>query len=106
LGDEDTQIAINFENLLSQSNATDMDGTVTAFDIQSVTSGTLLIGSDSASAKPWNIETNFKVDATHQAFWTPDVNANGTLNAFTAVAVDNAGLESSGAIQATVDVTL
>ena len=102
---EDTQSTITFDNLITNSDAKDADGSVTAFDIKSVTSGTLLIGADAATATAWDSNTNFTIDATHQAFWTPDLNASGVLNAFTAVAVDNAGLGSVTPIQATVAVT-
>ncbi len=104
-GIEDTQIPISFTSLLAQSNATDTDGTVVAFDIKAVTSGTLLIGTDAASATAWNASTNYTIDATHQAFWTPDPSSTGSLNAFTAVAKDNIGLESSTPVQATIQVT-
>ena len=54
--------------------------------------------------RAWNATTNATVDATYKAYWTPVPNANGTLNAFTAVAKDNNGAESSTAIMATVTV--
>ena len=100
----DTQSDITFDALVANSDASDVDGSVAGFDIKSVTSGTLLIGADAATATAWDSNTNFTIDATHQAFWTPDLNATGTLNAFTAVALDNGGLESSTPVQATVTV--
>ncbi len=103
-GIENTQINISFDNLKANSDANDVDGTVTAFNIKSVSSGALLIGTDASSALPWNATTNFMIDATHHAFWTPDLNANGVTNAFTAVAKDNAGLESTTPINASVHV--
>ena len=36
------------------------------------------------------------IDATNHAYWTPALNANGTLNAFEVVAQDNLGAESIG----------
>ena len=104
-GNEDSQIAITFANLQTQGNEADVDGTVDAFVIKAVSTGTLLIGVDAANASAWNAVTNNTVDATHIAYWTPVANANGTLNAFTAVAKDNGGLESATAVQATVSVT-
>ena len=82
-----------------------MDGTIDAFVIKSVTTGTLAIGADAATATAYDAATNNTVNATHQAFWTPAAQQNGTLNAFTAVARDNNGAESVMAIQATVSVT-
>ena len=104
-GNEDSQIAVTFGNLQAQSNDADIDGTVTAFVIKAVSSGSLKIGTSADSATAWNASSNATVDATHKAFWTPAANANGTLKAFTAVAKDNGGLVSATAIQAKVSVT-
>jgi Domain of unknown function (DUF4347)/FG-GAP-like repeat/Cadherin-like/FG-GAP repeat len=105
IGNEDSQIAITFADLQAQGNEADVDGTVDAFVIKAVSTGTLLIGVDAAHASAWDAVTNNTVDATHQAYWTPAANANGTLNAFAAVAKDNGGLESLTAVQAQVSVT-
>jgi hypothetical protein len=105
IGNEDSQIAITFADLQAQGNEADVDGTVDAFVIKAVSAGSLKIGASADTATDWNASTNNTVDATHQAYWTPVANANGTLNAFTAVAKDNGGLESATAIQATVSVT-
>jgi len=103
-GNEDSAINVSFADLIKQANEADVDGTVTAFVIKSVSSGTLKFGASPGTAKPWNAVTNNILDATHQAYWTPSSNANGVLSAFTAVAVDNDGLKSATAIQATVAV--
>lgn len=102
-GAEDSEITINFASLQTQSNASDVDGNVTAFVIKAVNSGSLKIGTDALTATVWSASNN-TVDATHQAYWTPALNANGTLNAFTVVAKDNGGLESTTPIRATIDV--
>ena len=104
-GNEDTQITISFDNLKTQSDASDLDGTVDGFVIKSVSSGVLLIGTSLETAIAWNTTTNNTVDAIHLAFWTPSANANGTLPAFTVVALDNSGAESVTAIQASVAIT-
>ncbi len=101
---EDTAVAITLADLLAQGNQADLDGTVTGFVIKSVASGTLKIGADAASAQAWNASTNATVDTTNNAYWTPAANANGTLNAFTAVAKDNDGAESATAITASVTI--
>ena len=101
---EHTATTITFEHLLSHSDASDIDGNVVAFDIKSVDSGTLLIGTDSNTAIAWDALNNFVIDATHIGFWTSETKANGKLNAFTAVAKDNGGLESSPSVQAKVHV--
>ncbi len=103
-GNEDSEITVSFNNLQAQGNEADSDGTVTAFVIKVVSSGSLKIGTDALSATAWAAGTNDVVDASHQAYWTPNANANGTLDAFTAVAKDNSGLESGTAVQAQIAV--
>jgi len=49
--------------------------------------------------------TNDEITAGKSAIWTPDTDANGTLNAFTIVAQDDSGDNSTPAVQATVSVT-
>lgn len=88
-GNEDTEITITVDNLLVNSDAADVDGTVAGFVVKSVVSGTLRIGADAVSATAFNPVTNNTVNATHIAFWQPALNANGTLNALTVVAQDN-----------------
>ncbi|OMG63056.1 hypothetical protein AUR61_014865 [Stutzerimonas balearica] len=111
---EDTQVEISFADLAAQGNEADQQpnesgglvtGTVDAFVVTSVTSGTLKIGSDAASATAWNPGTNDVIDATKKAYWTPAGNANGTLNAFKVVARDSDGLKSASPVQAQVAVT-
>lgn len=104
-GNEDSQIEITFADLLAQGNEADVDGTVDSFVIKTVSTGTLLIGVDAAHATAWDAVTNNTVDANHIAYWTPVANANGTLNAFTAVSKDNGGLESITPVQTTVNIT-
>ena len=104
-GNSGNQITITFANLQAQGNEADVDGTVTAFVIKAVSTGTLLIGAEAGTASAWNASLNNTVDATHQAYWTPATNANGILNAFKVVAKDNGGLVSALPIQAKVSVT-
>ncbi|NTU52390.1 MAG: DUF4347 domain-containing protein [Chlorobiaceae bacterium] len=98
------QEAISLAELLAKGDEADADGTVDAMVIESVTSGTLLIGADAASATSFNTTTNNTVDALHQAFWTPSLDTYGLLDAFTTVAKDNAGIESATPVQVKVDV--
>ncbi|MEI7537132.1 MAG: Ig-like domain-containing protein, partial [Comamonadaceae bacterium] len=105
LASEDSVVAITFAELVAKGDAADSDGAVDAFVIKGVSSGSLLIGTDMASATGWDAATNNKVDATHQAYWRGATNSNGLLNAFTVVAQDNSGAESATAIQATVSVS-
>ena len=102
---EDTQVEITFAELAAQGNEADVDGTVDAFVVKAVSSGTLLIGANAGSAIPWAAGTNDTIDGTNNAYWTPAADATGTLNAFTAVAEDNSGAESATPVQAQVTVT-
>ena len=102
---EDTSLEISFASLQASGNEADLDGTVDAFVVKNVSSGTLRIGADAASATLYNCWTNNTIDATHRAYWTPAANLNGTLNAFAVVAKDNSGLESATPVQVTVAVT-
>ena len=103
---EDTgEVEVTYSALQAQGDEADIDGTVEAFTVKSV-NGTLRIGADAASATPWDASTNNTIDASHQAYWTPAANANGTLNAFTVVARDNSGGESITPVPVTMEVTL
>ncbi|MCK9622770.1 MAG: DUF4347 domain-containing protein, partial [Methylobacter sp.] len=102
---EDTEVEITLAELKAQGDEADSDGTVDAFVIKAVSTGTLKIGTSAGTATAWAAGSNDTVDGTHQAYWTGAQNANGTLNAFTAVAKDNRGAESITARQVTVSVT-
>ena len=96
---EDTEKEISFANLMALADEADVDGTVTAFVVKSVASGTLKIGGN-----PWVAGNNDVINSANIAFWTPAANANGELSAFSVVAKDNGGYESSTAIPVNVDV--
>ncbi|MCP4668375.1 MAG: hypothetical protein GY849_18680, partial [Deltaproteobacteria bacterium] len=74
---EDTQVQITLAQLKAQGNEADVDGTVDAFVVQLVSSGTLKIGTDSGSAAVFAAGSNDTIDATHHAYWTPASNVNG-----------------------------
>ena len=105
---EDTTVAISFAELLDKATIGSVDGlsndAVNAFVIQSISSGTLKIGTSAANALDFNATTNNTVNNTVNLYWTPAANANGTLDAFTMLAKDNGGLMSSGAVQVQVTV--
>ncbi|NTV07208.1 MAG: hypothetical protein HGA81_01180 [Chlorobium limicola] len=102
--DEDTESVIMLDDLKARGDESDADGTVDAFVIKSVTTGSLKIGADAASATAYDATTNNTIDATLHAYWTPEPNANGTLEAFTVVAKDNEGAESGTAVPVSVSV--
>ncbi|WP_395685071.1 beta strand repeat-containing protein [Caenimonas koreensis] len=95
IGHENLPNPVAVASLLQAGNEADKDGTVAAFVVRAVTSGTLLIGTSLSTATAWAPGTNDVVDATHLAFWTPPKDTNGTLDAFTVVALDNGGATSA-----------
>ncbi|MCF3596512.1 VCBS repeat-containing protein [Planktothrix agardhii 1032] len=102
---EDTEVELTFADFAAQGNEADNGGTVAAFVVKAVSSGTLRIGSDATSATAWVAGSNDTIDATQKAYWTPDANVNGTVNAVQVVAKDNDGLQSPTPVTAQVTVT-
>ncbi|MBN1968409.1 MAG: hypothetical protein JXR48_09675 [Candidatus Delongbacteria bacterium] len=106
---EDNQIEITFNQLLSKGNASDSDDgdSITKFIVKSVANGTTLkIGSTSELAILWDSETNNTIDETNNAYWSIDTeNANGQqISAFDLVAVDSHNAESTPALTLKVNV--
>ena len=91
---EEAEVEITLAELKALGDEADADGTVDAFVAQSVSTGTLLIGTSSGTATAWASGSNDTIDATHHAYWTPATDATGTLNAFEVVAKDNLGAVS------------
>jgi hypothetical protein len=94
---EDTQLSISYATLAAAANEADVDGDPLSFRVEAVSTGTLTKGGVAvvpgttliASGETW--------------VWTPAVNANGILNAFTIRAKD--GTLFSAAVQVQVNVT-
>ncbi|MBE9640255.1 DUF4347 domain-containing protein [Salipiger mangrovisoli] len=102
---EDTQLEITYAALAAQADEADSDGTVVAFSVTAVTSGTLLIGTSLETATAWAVGSNDRITDTLNAYWTPGADENGTLDAFSVVAVDDAGATSGTAQSVQIDVT-
>ncbi len=92
--DEDVLVSISLDNLKAQGNEADSNGTVDAFVVKTVTSGTLLIRDNTGNVRAWAPGLNDTIDATRGAYWKAAPNANGVLDAFTVVARDNNGAVS------------
>ena len=103
-GTEDTAKTITFANLTAAGDEADSDGTVDAFVVKAVSTGTLKIGTNSGTATAFAVGTNDTIDSTKSAYWTPAQDANGNVNAFTVVAKDNDGAVSTTPVQAVVTV--
>ena len=102
-GTEDTEKEISFSDLSTAGNEADSDGSVTGFVVKAVSTGTLKIGATAGTATAWVAGSNDTINSTNKAFWTPASNANGNLNAFTVVVEDDAGAESTSAVQVVVE---
>ncbi|PKQ63530.1 hypothetical protein BZG02_09150 [Labilibaculum filiforme] len=101
---QNTEIEITLAELKAQGNETDVDGTIDAFIVKALSSGTLNIGADSGSATSFNATTNKTIDASNNAYWTPANNLIGSQNSFTTTVQDNNSAESTGAVQVRVMV--
>ncbi len=101
---KDTEVEVTFAELTSQGDEADVDGTVTAFVVKSVSSGSLKIGVSAATATPFAAGSNDTIDAANHAYWTPAAGATGLLNAFGVVAQDNGGLQSATPVSAQINV--
>jgi hypothetical protein len=108
-GAEDNAVEISLAALLAAGNEADVDGQVTDFVVQALTSGLLRLGSSAATATDWAVGGNHLIDANTKAFWTPAANANGSganaLQAFTLLARDNSGTLSANPVTVKVNVT-
>jgi len=102
---ENTEVELTLAELKAQGDEADSDGTVDAFVVKSITSGTLKIGTSAGTATAWAESTNDTIDATNKAYWTADLDATGNQNAFEVVAKDDSGAESVGNVTAQVSVT-
>ena len=102
---EDTEVELTFAELLLQGNEADVDGTVDAFVVNAISTGTLKIGSDSVSASAWAAGSNDIINASLNAYWTPNTNSNGNLDIFEVIVRDNDAANSSTNITAQVTVT-
>ncbi|MBB3118871.1 DUF4214 domain-containing protein [Pseudoduganella violacea] len=103
--DEDQQLEISLATLQQKGDGADSDGSIAAFVVKSIGSGTLRIGANADSAQAWAAGSNDVIDANHKAFWTPAKDANGkAMGAFSVVARDDEGGESAAAVAVTVDV--
>ena len=103
---QDTEVEITFAELSAQGDEADSDGTVDAFVVQTLSGGSLLLGTSAGTATPFSPGSNEVIDATIKAYWTPAGGISGAaVNAFTVVARDDDSALSSPPVQATIEVT-
>lgn len=102
--DPNTEVEITFAEMVAQGDENDIDGTVDAFIVEDLSTGTLKIGANSSAATVFNSVINNIIDAVNNAYWTPATDVDGVQNAFTVIAEDDLGAESTGEVQATVKV--
>ncbi|MEM7255967.1 MAG: Ig-like domain-containing protein [Pseudomonadota bacterium] len=94
---------------MNAGDAQDIDGSIDEMIVQSVDSGTLLIGPDAATATAFNATSNNRINAINHAYWTPALNINTPVDdkqfAFSVFASDDDGSTSAGAVAVEVTVS-
>ena len=96
-GTEDTVYAVSFASLASAADEADLDGDAVSFRVEPVSSGTLRKGGVGVTSGVTLLGPGEQLD------WTPALNANGTLAAFTVRAWDGTAASAS-AVQVSVSV--
>ncbi|MFN8709306.1 MAG: ELWxxDGT repeat protein [Planctomyces sp.] len=102
---DETEVELTFDELSVQGDESDADGTVVAFIVQSVSTGTLKIGTSAATAAPFAAGANDRIDATLKAYWMPVANVSGYVSAFSVAAEDDIRQPSVLPVTVTVTVT-
>jgi len=96
---QNTTFPISYDTLLAASDAADPDNNAVSFKIVAISSGTLTKAGALVTAGTTLLGPGESVE------WTPPSNQNGpAMSAFTVVAQDTGGLQSSPAVQAKVEV--
>ena len=103
-GAENSEIELKHADLATSGDESDSDGAVTSFIVESVSSGALTIGADSASSLPYQAGINDSIDAVNNAYWTPDPDVNGVVNAISVTAMDDVGAKSEAPVAVSVNL--
>jgi hypothetical protein len=93
---------LSFAKLKALSVIDTAGAAITGYVVKEVNAGTLLIGEQLLTATAWNAETNNTLSAEQRGFWVGDENAQGTIQAFSMVALDSDGLSSATPVQALI----
>ena len=101
-GEEDKLTMLSFAKLKALSVIDTAGAAITGYVVKEVNAGTLLIGEQLLTATAWNAETNNTLSAEQRGFWVGDENAQGTIQAFSMVALDSDGLVSATSVQASI----
>jgi VCBS repeat-containing protein len=100
--EDSSNIELSFVQLCLDASYSDIDGSVNAFIVTSVTNnGSLKIGS---TTTPWIDGSNCTIDASHSAYWTPKPSTFGLLNAFKIAARDNSMGQSTAQFDVNINV--
>jgi VCBS repeat-containing protein len=94
---EDLSTTITYDTLAAAANDADADGDAISFRIETITTGTLTKGGVAVT------EGSTTLGSGESLVWTPALDANGTLNAFTVKAFDGI-IVSDTAVQVQVTV--
>ena len=114
--EDSSGVVITFNNILhsevvSNSSANFHNGSMKSYIITAVNEAntkTLKLGPTEASAVLVDLtsnNSNNKIDASTNAYWTPAANANGELPAFTIISKNTLGQESTESVTININVT-
>lgn len=98
-GVEDQAYLLRYEDLLTHTDAADLDGDTLSFRVESVAAGVLTLDGQPVVAGSTRLVPGSTL------VWMPPANAYGTLVACNVVAIDPSGATSSTALPVRVDVT-
>ena len=97
-------VTISYANLVTNGNEV-VDNNPYVFLVNAVSSGSLSIGATQGTATPWNASTNYIINESNNAYWSPPPGGvNGLLNAFSVVVQDAVGEVSSPNVDVQVNV--
>ena len=94
-GSPSAAVVISYANLVANGNESVDSGLTYVYLVNSVSSGSLSIGTTQGSATPWNASTNKTIGAGTNAYWTPGGPSSTLWDAFSVVIQDSAGGLSS-----------
>ena len=102
-GIEDQVVEITVDDLQALSSDVE-DTTITAFRVIDVLAGELKIGENGFPPSDYELGANDTIDANNKAYWLPNPNESGELDAFVIHAVDSTGAESVGTATVKADI--
>lgn len=102
---EDETLQVTASDLAANIGVTDVeDAGLSSFVVTAKHSGELMLGENESDATPYVAGDNDTIDADTHAWWRPDSDDNGEINAFAVAALDSDGGQSTGSVDIPVSV--